>query len=170
MSHPNIGSGLPLPSTDDPMETDAPQSSAAAAGAAPAAESGQDTEMTSEEPSSSAPATSQPAAEQKAEDADVASYLPECITHTARLLESVFSNHDTCLKFVQQGGIEALLHLYKLPKLPPTFGSSSASHSLLAMFRALTAHNSADIATKLQPALASHFLLTLETSKVSISM
>ena len=131
MSHPNIGSGLPLPSTDDPMETDAPQSSAA-----PAAESGQDTEMTSEEPSSSAPPTSQAAAEQKAEDADAASYLPECITHTARLLESVFSNHDTCSKFVQQGGIEALLHLYKLPKLPPTFGSSSASHSLLASLHA----------------------------------
>ena len=163
--------GLPLPPADDPMETDAPQPGAAADAAAAPADAGQDIEMASDEPGSSAAAAAsanQPAAEQKPEDADVASYLPECITHTARLLESVFSNHDTCSKFVQQGGIEALLHLYKLPRLPPTFGSSSASHSLLAMFRALTAHNSADIATKLQPALASHFMLTLEISKVSL--
>lgn len=150
------------------METDAPPSSSAA-NPAPAAEATQDTEMAPEEAASSSaatPSSGQESAEQQAEDADAASYLPECITHTARLLESVFSNHDTCAKFVQQGGIEALLHLYKLPKLPPTFGSSSASHSLLAMFRALTAHNSADIAATLQPALASHFLLTLDTSKV----
>lgn len=159
--------GHPLPAADDPMETDAPQSSSAATDAPPAP-SVQDTEMASDEATSSSTAVaSQPAAAQPTDDADTASYLPECITHTARLLESVFSNHDTCSKFVQQGGVEALLHLYKLPKLPPTFGSSSASHSLLAMFRALTAHNSADIATKLQPALAYHFTLTLETSKVS---
>ena len=155
-----ILAGLPVPPTDDPMGTDALQPAASAA--TPAG----DVEMANaEQAGPSTASTSTPAAE-KAEDPDAATYLPECITHTARLMESVFSNHDTCTRFIQQGGIEALLHLYKLPKLPATFGSSSASHSLLAMFRALTAHNSADIATKLQPALASHFLLTLGSAKV----
>ena len=156
------------------METDAPAASstpASAEGATPGStEPAQDVDMTSgEQAASTTPATTAQAPAQKAPiDPDAASYLPECITHTARLLESMFSNHDTCQKFVQQGGVECLLQLYKLPKLPPTFGSSSASHSLLATFRALTVHSASDIATRLQPALASQFQVTLETAKVSL--
>ncbi len=166
-------SGLPVPASDDPMETDAPAASGSTAAppeAAAPAEPGQDVEMTGEDQTatSTLATTSQPLAKKAPVDPDAASYLPECITHTARLLESMFSNHDTCQKFVQQGGVEVLLQLYKLPKLPPTFGSSSASHSLLAMFRSLTAHNASDISSKLQPALASQFLITLETAEVNI--
>ena len=158
-----------MPTADDPMETDAPAAdSTAAAPIAPTAEPGQDVEMTGEEQTvtSTLATLHQPPAKKAPVDPDAASYLPECITHTARLLESMFSNHDTCQKFVQQGGVEVLLQLYKLPKLPPTFGSSSASHSLLAMFRSLIGHNASDISSQLQPALASQFLVTLESAKV----
>ena len=164
-----------MPATDDPMETDAPAanstppSASTTAPAAEAAPSADDMDMTEQTASHTpAPTTSQTPA--LPIDPDAASYLPECITHTARLLESMFSNHDTCQKFVQQGGVECLLQLYKLPKLPPTFGSSSASHSLLATFRSLTSHSSADIATRLQPALASQFQITLETAKVCLGL
>ena len=155
------------------METDAPAASSTPAPAAGVSTGGpsapaQDVDMTGGEQGASttpAPPTQTPA--QKAPiDPDAASYLPECITHTAKLLESMFSNHDTCQKFVQQGGVECLLQLYQLPKLPPTFGSSSASHSLLATFRALTVHSASDIASRLQPALASHIQVTLANAKV----
>ena len=164
-----------MPAKDDAMETDAPAASSTPAPRAEGSTEGstqpaQDVDMTGGEPATSTtPASTSEAPVHKASiDPDAASYLPECITHTAKLLESMFSNHDTCQKFVQQGGVECLLQLYKLPKLPPTFGSSSASHSLLATFRALTVHSAADIATRLQPALASQFRVTLETAKVCL--
>ncbi|DBB00800.1 TPA: hypothetical protein ACH3X1_000730 [Trebouxia sp. C0004] len=163
--------GLPVPVSDDPMDTDAPAANeppAATEASVPVPpESNQDVEMTGEEQAatSTAQAAQQPPTKKAPVDPDAASYLPECITHTARLLESMFSNHDTCSKFVQQGGVEVLLQLYKLPKLPPTFGSSSASHSLLAMFRSLTAHNSSDISSKLQPSLSSQFTITLQLAE-----
>jgi hypothetical protein len=164
--------GLPVPISDDPMDTDAPAASetpaTTEASASVPSEPNQDVEMTGEEQAatSTAQAAEQPPTKRAPVDPDAASYLPECITHTARLLESMFSNHDTCSKFVQQGGVEVLLQLYKLPKLLPTFGSSSASHSLLAMFRSLTAHNSSDISSKLQPSLSSQFTTTLESAQV----
>ncbi|KAL0033594.1 hypothetical protein WJX79_006288 [Trebouxia sp. C0005] len=164
--------GLPVPVSDDPMDTDVtPASETPAtteASAPPPPEPNQDVEMTGEEQAatSTAAAAKQPPIKKAPIDPDAASYLPECITHTARLLESMFSNHDTCSKFVQQGGVEVLLQLYRLPKLPPTFGSSSASHSLLAMFRSLTAHNSSDISSKLQPSLSSQFTITLQLAEV----
>ncbi len=166
--------GLPVPVSDDSMDTDAPAASEtpataeASTSAVVPSEPNQDVEMAGEEQAatSTPPAAEQPSIKKAPVDPDAASYLPECITHTARLLESMFSNHDTCSKFVQQGGVEVLLQLYRLPKLPPTFGSSSASHSLLAMFRSLTAHNSSDISSKLQPSLSSQFMITLELAEV----
>lgn len=167
------------PNDDDPMETNAPAASSTPAPPAEGSTEGstqpaQDVDMTRGEPAgepaaSTTPATTtEPPVHKPPIDPDAATYLPECITHTAKLLESMFSNHDTCQKFVQQGGVECLLQLYKLPKLPPTFGSSSASHSLLATFRALTVHSAADIATRLQPALASQFRITLGTAEVCL--
>ena len=169
------------PSSDDPMETDAPAASdtvaqmptvAEAAAPAPPTEVTQDMDTTSsDQPAAPATATTtQAVAKLPPVDPDAASYLPDCVTHTAKLLESMFSNHDTCSKFVQQGGVEVLLQLYTLPKLPPTFGSSSASHSLLAMFRSLTAHNAPDISVRLQPALAAQFEATLSTAEVCLTV
>ena len=175
--------GAPAPSaspaSDDPMETDAPAANDTAAQTptaaeatppAPPAEAPQDMDTTgSEQPTATTTATTtQAPAKLLPVDPDAASYLPDCVTHTAKLLESMFSNHDTCSKFVQQGGVEVLLQLYTLPKLPPTFGSSSASHSLLAMFRSLTAHNAPDISVRLQPALAAQFQATLSTAEVCL--
>ncbi len=36
--------------------------------------------------------------------------------------------------------------LYRLPELPPTFGSSSASHSLLAAMRVVTTNHGEEVA------------------------
>eukprot|EP00884_Botryococcus_braunii_P008531 jgi/Botrbrau1/1767/Bobra.0217s0022.1 len=68
---------------------------------------------------------------------DASSYLSECIAATARMLEGVLANQDVAKLFASRGAIPVLLQLYRLPALPPTFGSSSASHALLAAIRVL---------------------------------
>ena len=61
--------------------------------------------------------------------------------HAARLLESLGANTDFATKFVDQGGLQLLLRLYTLRHLPPTFGSSSAAHALVAAVRVLNQAN-----------------------------
>jgi hypothetical protein len=61
--------------------------------------------------------------------------------HAARLLESLAANTDFATKFVDQGGLQLLLRLYTLRHLPPTFGSSSAAHALVAAVRVLNQAN-----------------------------
>jgi len=39
--------------------------------------------------------------------------------------------------FVDRGGLDLLLKLHSLPRLPYTFSFSAASHPLLAVFRSL---------------------------------
>ena len=65
-------------------------------------------------------------------------HLPECIQYAARMVEALLSNGDTSRLFVQRSGLEHLLAMYSLPKLPPTFGSSSPSHALMAALRTRT--------------------------------
>ena len=85
---------------------------------------------------------------------DGASWLPDCIAATVRMLESLFANAGTAKHFIQQGDLHALLGLYGLPGLPPTFGSSSASHAILAAVRALPAAQAGDVAKTLRVRLA----------------
>ncbi|KAI3425184.1 hypothetical protein D9Q98_008953 [Chlorella vulgaris] len=76
-----------------------------------------------------------------AEDPEAETYLVECVTYTARMLESMLTSAETAKLFVERGGVELLLTLYRLPRLPPTFGSTNASHSLLVSFRVFTTHH-----------------------------
>ncbi|RMZ57814.1 hypothetical protein APUTEX25_002482, partial [Auxenochlorella protothecoides] len=62
-------------------------------------------------------------------------YLVECVTFASRMLEQLLALNDTAAAFVEAGGCELLLALYRLPRLPPSFGSTNASHSLLVTFR-----------------------------------
>eukprot|EP00210_Caulerpa_lentillifera_P005107 g4879.t1 len=75
---------------------------------------------------------------ERAKETGIDSTLPECISHAAKMLESLLSSADTSQKFVQCRGVEYLLRLYTLPRIPPAFGSSSQSHSLLSIFRLLS--------------------------------
>ncbi|KAK1274353.1 E3 ubiquitin-protein ligase UPL1 [Acorus gramineus] len=48
----------------------------------------------------------------------VESFLPECISNVARLLEAVLQNADTCRLFIEKKGVEAVLQLFTLPLMP----------------------------------------------------
>ncbi|KAK9830284.1 hypothetical protein WJX72_010812 [[Myrmecia] bisecta] len=90
----------------------------------------------------------------------------ECVSHSARMLESLLANADTCRTFVESQGVELLLGIYRLPRLPPTFGSSSASqHSMLATFRALSPTHAPDISKHLSSALIAQVRQTLDKAQ-----
>lgn len=44
------------------------------------------------------------------------------------MLETMLTSGETARLFVERGGVDLLLTLYRLPRLPPTFGSTNASH------------------------------------------
>ncbi|PKA67035.1 E3 ubiquitin-protein ligase UPL1 [Apostasia shenzhenica] len=48
----------------------------------------------------------------------VESFLPDCISNAARLLETVLQNADLCRLFIEKKGIEAVLKLFTLPSVP----------------------------------------------------
>ncbi len=81
--------------------------------------------------------------------------------HSARLLESLGSNTDFSTKFVDQGGLQLLLRLYTLRHLPPTFGSSSAAHALVAAVRILNQAAVSSVTSKVVEALTGQLRTTL---------
>lgn len=97
---------------------------------------------------------------------DAASYLPDCINFTARMLESLFADASTSRQFVDQGGIEALLAIYTLPKLPPTFGSSPPAQALMAAMRCFTAAHADAVSVHLNRALLAQLQLAIARAKV----
>lgn len=88
-------------------------------------------------------------------------HVAECIMHTARLLETMLANQSFSRQFVEKGGLQLLLRLYTLKHLPPTFGSSSAAHAVMAAFRACTQLHGALVTEKVAEALAEHLRTTL---------
>ncbi|CAD7704534.1 unnamed protein product, partial [Ostreobium quekettii] len=80
--------------------------------------------------------------------------LPEYISHAAKMLESLLSNQDSSRRLVENGGVDLLLRLYRLPRMPPAFGSSSQSHPLMSIFRPLAPNHSQVLPKKVKQALA----------------
>ena len=87
--------------------------------------------------------------------------------HSARLLESLGSNTDFSSKFVDQGGLKQLLRLYTLKHLPPTFGSSSAAHALVAAVRVLNQGAVSSVTNRVVEALTGQLRTTLLLGMVS---
>ena len=86
------------------------------------------------------------------------------------MLDNMSANAETSRLFIQQGGIELLLALYRLPKLPPTFGSSSAAHALTATFRTLTMQHAQPLSKHLSSVLNQQLDQALESAKVRCLM
>jgi hypothetical protein len=81
--------------------------------------------------------------------------------HSARLLETMLSNQNFSRQFVERGGLQLLLKLYTLKHLPPTFGSSGASHAVMAVFRTCTQLHGPLVTEKVAEALAEHLRTAL---------
>eukprot|EP00798_Chlamydomonas_sp_ICE-L_P016839 gene16839-23119_t len=94
---------------------------------------------------------------------DTESFLPECINHATRMLENLLSNTETSKLFVENGGVDFLLKIHSLPKLNYTFGFSSASHPLLAVFRGLSPNHAQLLAVKTRDALAKQLGIAMES-------
>ena len=62
-------------------------------------------------------------------EADISAFLPEAIAHLARMLEPMLHNADTAAMFVEEGGVPALLQLYKWVRQHKT--SSRALHQAM---------------------------------------
>lgn len=66
----------------------------------------------------------------------ITSCLPACLPGFTLCCPLPLLSHRL---FIERGGIELLLKMHTLPKVPATFGFSPPSHALLSIFRGLTA-------------------------------
>ena len=82
------------------------------------------------------------------------------------MLESVFAEANTSRQFVERGGIEALLALFTLPKMPPIFGSAPPLQALVAAMRAFTAAHADAVSQHLNHALAAQLQIAITRVKV----
>ncbi|KAK6947097.1 HUWE1/Rev1, ubiquitin binding region [Dillenia turbinata] len=74
---------------------------------------------------------------------NIESFLPECVSNAARLLETILQNADTCRLFVEKKGIEAVLQLFTLPLMPL---SASVGQSISVAFKNFSPQYSASLA------------------------
>ncbi|XP_047975349.1 E3 ubiquitin-protein ligase UPL1 isoform X2 [Salvia hispanica] len=90
---------------------------------------------------------------------NIESFLPDCISNAARLLETILQNSDTCRIFVEKKGIECVLELFSLPLLPP---SVSLGQSVAVAFKNFSAQHSASLARAVCSFLREHLKSTDE--------
>ncbi|KAG8365159.1 hypothetical protein BUALT_Bualt18G0075300 [Buddleja alternifolia] len=74
---------------------------------------------------------------------NVDSFLPDCISNAARLLETILQNSDTCRIFVEKKGVECVLQLFTLPLLPL---SVSLGPSIAVAFKNFSPQHSTSLA------------------------
>ncbi|KAM7504309.1 hypothetical protein LguiB_003213 [Lonicera macranthoides] len=90
---------------------------------------------------------------------NVESFLPDCISNVARLLETILQNSDTCRMFVEKKGVEAVLQLFTLPLLPLSF---SVGQSISSAFKNFSPQHSASLARVVCSFLREHLKSTNE--------
>ncbi|GMH25044.1 hypothetical protein Nepgr_026887 [Nepenthes gracilis] len=88
-----------------------------------------------------------------ASSVNVDSFLPDCVSNAARLLETILQNSDTCRIFIEKKGIEAILQMFTLPLLPI---SVSLGQSLSVAFKNFSPQHSATLARAVCSFLKEH--------------
>ncbi|KAJ4829060.1 E3 ubiquitin- protein ligase upl1 [Turnera subulata] len=90
---------------------------------------------------------------------NVESFLPDCITNTSRLLETILQNADTCRIFVEKKGIDSVLQLFTLPLLPI---SAPIGPMISIAFKNFSPQHSASLARAVCTFLREHLKSTNE--------
>lgn len=90
---------------------------------------------------------------------NIESFLPDCVSNAARLLETILQNSDTCRIFIDKKGIEAVLQLFSLPSMPI---SVSVGQSISVAFKNFSPQHSASLARAVCSFLREHLKLTVE--------
>lgn len=75
------------------------------------------------------------------------------------MLESVVSNPDQSRAFVAAGGIDLLLRLYSLPRLPPAFATSGGQYGLLGTFKTFTPQQGPAVSAAISSALVGRLVV-----------
>ncbi|GAB4845935.1 E3 ubiquitin-protein ligase upl1 [Ancistrocladus abbreviatus] len=90
---------------------------------------------------------------------NIESFLPDCVSNAARLLETILQNSDTCRVFIEKKGIEAVLQIFKLPLLPI---SVSLGQSISVAFKNFSPQHSVALARAVCSFLREHLNTTNE--------
>ncbi|KAK9673731.1 hypothetical protein RND81_12G185600 [Saponaria officinalis] len=96
--------------------------------------------------------------------ANVESYLPDCLSNVARLLETILQNTDACRLFIEKKGIEIVLKMFSLPLMPV---SVSVGQSVSIAFKNFSAQHSAPLAKAVCSFLREHLNTTIKTLESS---
>lgn len=88
---------------------------------------------------------------------NIESYLPDCVSNVARLLETILQNADTCRLFVEKKGIDSILQLFTLTSLPL---STSIGQSVSVAFKNFSPQHSASLARSVCSCLREHLRTT----------
>ncbi|XXG72650.1 hypothetical protein AAC387_Pa07g1701 [Persea americana] len=134
-----IASSAPVP-----METDSEERNLALS------DEGESSRMESSDKVTEAPSD---VASVNIETVNVESFLPECISNVARLLETVLQNADTCRLFIEKGGIDSVLKLFTLQPIPL---SASIGQSVFIAFKNFSPQHSAALARAVCTYLREH--------------
>ncbi|XP_037491239.1 E3 ubiquitin-protein ligase UPL1 isoform X2 [Jatropha curcas] len=90
---------------------------------------------------------------------NIESFLPDCVSNAARLLETILQNADTCRIFIEKKGIDAVLQLFNLPLMPL---SASIGQSISIAFKNFSQQHSASLARAVCSFLREHLKSTNE--------
>ncbi|KAG2678263.1 hypothetical protein I3760_12G135800 [Carya illinoinensis] len=90
---------------------------------------------------------------------NIESFLSDCVSNVARLLETILQNSDTCRIFVEKKGIEAVLQLFTLPLMPL---SVSVGQNISVAFKNFSPQHSASLARAVCSFLREHLKSTNE--------
>ncbi|KAL5803856.1 hypothetical protein ACOSQ3_030656 [Xanthoceras sorbifolium] len=141
----NVSSDSPCDSTAVPMETDAEERNLVMPG------DGESSKMDSSEQTAESSSD--------ASLVNIESFLPDCVSNVARLLETILQNADTCRIFVEKKGVDAVLQLFTLPLMPL---SASVGQSISVAFKNFSPQHSASLARAVCSFLREHLKTTNE--------
>lgn len=85
------------------------------------------------------------------------SFLPECVSNVARLLETVLQNADTCRLFIEKKGLEAALKLFTLELMPIYV---PIGQNLSVAFKSFSPQHSAALARAVCSFIREHLKMT----------
>lgn len=108
--------------------------------------------------------------EAQLQDPALDTYLLDCASHASRMLESVVSNPEQSRAFAAAGGIELLLRLYNLPRMPPAFATSTGQYGMLGSFKTFTPQQGPAVSAAISKALVQRLVEAVDMAQVSIHL
>ncbi|CAI5971391.1 unnamed protein product, partial [Closterium sp. NIES-65] len=168
-----VGAGLAVPGSEavmaeaEPAEPAEAGAAGEAAGAGAAGSAGTGAAAATTAVTTTATTTS--SVKEKLTPAELEAFLPDCISNMARLLEAVLSNETSSRVFLDLRGLDALLALYTLPRLPLLFGTSPAAQGISMTMRAFGPSHASAVSRGVASTLKKHVKCAVAFVTTSLS-